>query len=240
MAWGKHPIAMAFVKCYCRAMPNINQGLTSKVLADKPTRISGFLERAVNPFMRWRRLTAWRMSGGLFCLATAALPCLGQTSSPSGPIGDSAPPGNYAVTQAGPHSRVWQNSAGQSVTEISTGMNFWSEQGWTPSDPSFQLSADGTAFVANRIQDPTTISCQLNTMGAVTAVTPQNVTLSSSPIALGKIGGDRRCHQLYRRAAGRSGRPVSKRVCRRRIFRQRALFPARYGLVPTEHHIYRL
>jgi hypothetical protein len=101
---------------------------------------------------------------------------------------------DYAVTQMGPHSRIWRNSAGQSVTEIATGMNYWDGQEWTPSDPSFQVSPDGTAFVAARIQDPTRLAANLNCVGAVTVITPDNVTLSSTPIAIG----------LYDAASGKS------------------------------------
>jgi hypothetical protein len=101
---------------------------------------------------------------------------------------------DYAITQVGPHSRVWGNSAGQTVTEISTGMNFWDGQQWTPSNPSFQVSADGTAFVASQIQDPTRLAANLNCVGAVTVTTPDNVTLRSTPIAIG----------LYDAASGKS------------------------------------
>jgi hypothetical protein len=101
---------------------------------------------------------------------------------------------DYAITQVGPHSRVWRNSAGQSVTEIATGLNYWDGQQWTPSDSSFQVSADGTAFVADKIQDPTRLAANLNIQGAVTVTTPDNVTLRSTPIAIG----------LYDAASGKS------------------------------------
>ena len=117
-----------------------------------------------------------------FCQAKSASP-LGQQAA-----------GDYAITQVGPHSRVWGNSAGQTVTEISTGMNFWDGQQWTPSNPSFQVSADGTAFVASQIQDPTRLAANLNCVGAVTVTTPDNVTLRSTPIAIG----------LYDAASGKS------------------------------------
>lgn len=100
---------------------------------------------------------------------------------------------DYAITSMGPHSRVWANSAGQSVTEISTGMNYWNGQQWTPSNPSFQVSADGTSFVATEIQ-PTTLSANLNSVGAVTVTTPDHVILSSTPVAIG----------LYDAASGKS------------------------------------
>jgi hypothetical protein len=92
---------------------------------------------------------------------------------------------DYAITQVNPHSRVWQNSLGQSVTEMATGMNYWNGQQWTPSNPSFVVSPNGTAFVATQIQDPTQLAANLNCVGAVTVTTPDNVTLNSTPIAIG-------------------------------------------------------
>ncbi len=100
----------------------------------------------------------------------------------------------YPLTQVNPDSRIWQNSLGQSVTEIATGMNYWDGTQWTPSNPSFVLSPNGTAFVAAQIQDPTQLAINLNVQGAVTVVTPDNVTLSSTPIAIG----------LYDAASGQS------------------------------------
>jgi hypothetical protein len=92
--------------------------------------------------------------------------------------------GDYAVTQVGPHSRVWGSAAGPSVTEIATGMNYWDGQQWTPSDPSFVISQDGTAFVAAHMQDPTRLAANLNCDGAVTVTTPDNVILRSTPAAI--------------------------------------------------------
>jgi hypothetical protein len=92
---------------------------------------------------------------------------------------------DYTISQVNPNSRVWANSAGQSVTEIATGMNYWDGQQWTPSNPSFVVSPDGTQFVAAQIQDPTRLAANLNIQGAVTVTTPDNVTLSSTPIAIG-------------------------------------------------------
>jgi hypothetical protein len=80
------------------------------------------------------------------------------------------------------------------MTSIQTGMNFWNGQNWVASNPSFQVSADGTSFVASQVQDPTTLAANLNTEGAVTATTPDNVTLRSTPVAIG----------LYDAASGKS------------------------------------
>jgi hypothetical protein len=77
-------------------------------------------------------------------------------------------------------------------------MNWWDSdtEQWVPSDPSFAVSADGTAFVADKIQDPTKLAANLNCMGAVTVTTPapNNVTLRSTPLAIG----------LYDAASGKS------------------------------------
>jgi hypothetical protein len=102
-------------------------------------------------------------------------------------VSSSAPPRteDYSVAQVGPHSCVWQNSLGQSVTAIATGMNYWDGQQWTPSNPLFVVSPDGTAFVASQIQDPTQLAANINCEGAVTVTTPDNVTLRSTPIAIG-------------------------------------------------------
>jgi hypothetical protein len=138
----------------------------------------------LNCLLRWSWL-AVTMIGGVCHSQPTALQPVQQFPSAGG---------DYAVTQVGPHSRVWQNSSGQSVTEIATGMNFWNGSEWTPSDASFAVSADGSSFVATKIQDPTQIAANINTQGAVTAVTPDGVTLRSTPIAI----------ELYDRASGLS------------------------------------
>jgi hypothetical protein len=98
-------------------------------------------------------------------LLVAVVFCRAQ--SPSLPSSSAqAPVEGYAITQATLHSRVWQNSLGQSVTEIETGMNYWDGQQWTPSNPSFVVSPDGTAFVASQIQDPTQLAANINRVGA--------------------------------------------------------------------------
>jgi hypothetical protein len=125
----------------------------------------------------------WKSAAIASCLLAAVRVCNAQTVQPV-----QAPPvsgGDYSITQVGPHSRVWQNSAGQSVTEIATGMYYFDGQQWSPSENSFALSTDGSSFVANKIQDPTTLAANLNVQGAVTVTTPDNVTLRSSPVAIG-------------------------------------------------------
>ena len=106
--------------------------------------------------------------------------------------------GNYSVTQTGPDSRIWGNFAGQTVTEISTGMNFLdaTTQQWSKSDASFVVAPDGSAFTAQRMQHKVTIDANLNAAegGAVTAVTPDGITLNSTPVAI----------VLYDSASGKS------------------------------------
>jgi hypothetical protein len=123
----------------------------------------------------------------LFCAGVSE----GQTAAAGAP-GFS----DYSIVQQGPHSRLWRNSAGQTVTEIATGMNRWDGQEWIPSDPSFEVSPDGTAFVASQIQAPTRLAANLDCVGAVSVTTPEpgNVTLRSTPIAIG----------LYDAASGQS------------------------------------
>ena len=45
--------------------------------------------------------------------------CQGQTP----PAANAPDSGDYSIVQSGPHFRLWQNSAGQTVTEIAAGMN---------------------------------------------------------------------------------------------------------------------
>lgn len=144
--------------------------------------------------MKTRALFPFKISRLFYGLAAAVVggTCnaqLAQTAQVAA-IGES----DYTIKQVGPRSRVWGNSVGQSVTEIATGMNYWDGQEWTPSDPSFEVSADGTAFVAAKIQDATRLAADLNSVGAVTVTTPDNVTLRSTPVAIG----------LYDAASGQS------------------------------------
>jgi hypothetical protein len=93
--------------------------------------------------------------------------------------------GDYTISQVGPHSRIWQNTLGQSVTEIATGLNYWNGAQWMPSQPMFVRSADGSGFEATRIQDPTRLAANLNSQGAVSVTTPDGVVLKSTPLAIG-------------------------------------------------------
>jgi hypothetical protein len=124
----------------------------------------------------------------LFAGVFVALTCHAQPRFPRAAQKASAG-GNtnaYKISQIGPHSCVWQNSAGQSVTSIATGMNYSPDgEHWLPSDNSFAISQDGMAFVAEKIQHQTRIAANINTSAAVTVTTPNGVTLRSTPIAIG-------------------------------------------------------
>ena len=106
-----------------------------------------------------------------------------QAANPSPtPFLDGRPP-----DEIGPHHRSWKIAGSGSeeanhIAEIATGMNFWNGQEWSPSDPSFSVEQD--AFVATRVQHKSRISSNLNTKRAVTIITPDGITLSSTPVAI--------------------------------------------------------
>jgi hypothetical protein len=87
--------------------------------------------------MNSRMLLTTTSRATLFVIALFARGlCLGQsTSATTQPVA-----GDYAPIQINPHSRVWQNAQGQSITEIATGMNYWDGQEWVPSNPQFVVS----------------------------------------------------------------------------------------------------
>jgi hypothetical protein len=93
-------------------------------------------------------------------------------------------------------SKTWADAAGRQVVEIATGMNYYdnASQQWVKSDPSFVASPDGSSFAALRMQHQVTLAANLNGVGAVTAVTPDGITLQSTPVAIG----------LYDAASGKS------------------------------------
>jgi len=70
-----------------------------------------------------------------------------------------------------------------SIVELETGMNYWDGARWVPSDPTFDLTED--SFVAQRLQYKLRLFAELNTPGAVTLTTPDNLVLKSTPVAIG-------------------------------------------------------
>jgi hypothetical protein len=70
-----------------------------------------------------------------------------------------------SLSESGAHYRLWRlsntnasdtdtarlNAQNHRVMEVGSGMNYWDGQKWTASDPSFEVSPEGDAFVANRL-----------------------------------------------------------------------------------------
>ncbi|MCL4179246.1 MAG: hypothetical protein KJ072_16075 [Verrucomicrobia bacterium] len=107
-------------------------------------------------------------------------------------------------TEAGPHHRTWtvepaesdsaaapdshslqQGRGGRRIVEIESGMHFWDGQQWTPSDARFDISPEGDAFVADRVQHRTRLAANINEPGAVTVSLPDGTVLRSTPVAIG-------------------------------------------------------
>lgn len=82
---------------------------------------------------------------------------------------DAAPAKRLVLEDVGPHHQTWKaapddatiaatnrigaprSNAGARVVAIGSGMNYWDGQKYTPSDPSFEVSPEGDAFVANKL-----------------------------------------------------------------------------------------
>ena len=77
---------------------------------------------------------------------------------------------------------------GSGVVQIESGMNYWDGRQWSPSDASFDLTDD--AFVAQRVQQKTRLSAQLNVSGAVTTRLRDGTVLSSTPVGIALIDPD--------------------------------------------------
>jgi hypothetical protein len=91
-----------------------------------------------------------------------------------------------AVIDVGPDSRTWANAqGGHPIVELVTGMNYSSNGLWVPSNPSFQISPDGTAFVANQVQHKVRLAANLNAIGTVTITTPDGELLQTTPVGIG-------------------------------------------------------
>jgi hypothetical protein len=119
----------------------------------------------------------------------------------SGLAADRPPDSQAILRDIGPDRKVWakadeqgaasvQKPGGDSesvpdrnVVEIETGMNYWNGMEWAPSDATFDLTDD--SFVATRLQYKLQLFAELNTRGAVTMTTRDNVVLKSTPVAIG-------------------------------------------------------
>ena len=103
---------------------------------------------------------------------------------------------NFSIVSINGNSRIWRNASGGQYVEIATAMNYFdaATQQWVKSAPSFTPASDGSAFLAQKLESQITLSVQLNTASAVQVVTADNITLQSTPVAIG----------LYDRASGKS------------------------------------
>ena len=124
----------------------------------------------------------------LFLSSWATFPANAQPASTGGVT--------YGVVHVDANSKTWQSPSGQQVIEIATGMHYFdsSSQQWLRSDPSFVPSPDGSSFVAAKLPNQVTLSANLDAVAAVTDVTPDGLTLQSTPVAIG----------LYDAASGQS------------------------------------
>src|ERR1017187_2314269 len=129
-----------------------------------------------------------------FLCCTIGITAEGQLA-PQSVLNVSQPSAASTVIDVGPHSRTWSNGhGGNPIIELATGMNFWNGQKWVASNPSFQVSADGTAFVANQVQHKIRLAANLNAIGSVAVATPDGLVLDTTPVGIG----------LYDAASGNS------------------------------------
>jgi hypothetical protein len=92
--------------------------------------------------------------------------------------------GTQWTVEVGPNGRTWTDSQGHHIEEMGTGMNFWDGQEFSPSNPSFQITPDGSAVVANQLQYKVQLAADINTQNAVSVVTPDGLTLNSTPVGI--------------------------------------------------------
>jgi hypothetical protein len=71
------------------------------------------------------------------------------------------------------------------VTRIASGENYFDGTEFQPSDPVFQLSADGQSVYADKVQMPVRILANLAESNSVTITSPDSIVLGATPIAIG-------------------------------------------------------
>src|SRR6266516_5870020 len=130
-----------------------------------------------------------RFSGAMLMLGALNSPLNAQpaVAGASAQDGGNSP---HALVGVGPDERIWSTGDPQSnrrIVELATGMNYWDGQNWVLSEHAFQATDDG--FVADRIQHKLQVPNNLNQVKAVTVVTPDGITLHSTPV--GRDYGDR-------------------------------------------------
>lgn len=106
--------------------------------------------------------------------------------------------GSTVLAEAGPDSEVWRvasaptsgqpdSKLGRRVVKLTTGMNYWDGNRWTPSEPTFV--ADDHGFTAAKVQHPVHLAANLNTRASVsisipTEGRPQGAPMLSTPVAI--------------------------------------------------------
>jgi len=103
---------------------------------------------------------------------------------------------DYSVVARDANSQTWERTlyeyspSGQPipkkhrVTELNTGLNYWDGRQWNYSDPSFQVSPDGSLATAERTQHKVQLAANLNTLGSVKITTPDGTVLDTTPVAI--------------------------------------------------------
>ena len=104
---------------------------------------------------------------------------------------------SYSIIQSDANSRIWEKTTYESslsnkaiphkhhITELATGLNYWDGKQWSPSIPSFQISADGQSVFATNLQHKVQLSANLNAESSVNITTPDGIVLHTSPVAIG-------------------------------------------------------
>ena len=113
----------------------------------------------------------------------------------------------YAVTQRGPHDRVWQNvvaisnSLGNvtyrtnSYTELATGLCYWNGSQWMDSSDQIQLTANGAT--ASSAQNQVSFAANINTGGAVSLTMPDGQQMASHVMGLAYIDSNTGSNVLF-------------------------------------------
>src|SRR5262249_30901321 len=129
------------------------------------------------PFAICHSSSVFRLLLPVLCLLSAPTIFAQPLDSSSAAI-----PGRSAPVAMGPHSRTY-HLGGAPTVELTTGMNYWDGKNWSRSDPTFTETQN--AFVAARVQHKIRLNADLNAAGAVGITTPDGLSLSSTPVAIG-------------------------------------------------------
>jgi hypothetical protein len=76
---------------------------------------------------------------------------------------------------------------GRKILATCTGGSYWTGTGWAQSDPTFEVTAQRDAFVADRVNHRARISTDLNATNAITITMPNGTVIASTPVAIGLL-----------------------------------------------------